>query len=350
MQFKPIEKRLSAPGAQIDRYEATDADRELVRKHVARSVDVDSLGIYQVVASSTRADMEGHVMSKAILDQLAKDYSEGHTIVMGSHNRTQGVGKSFDAEVVPDGDHHKLLVKFYVSPTMKGPGGSPAKDLIDTGVYSRSSIMVFFTEKPELEAAKQAGRDVVIFKSPKYMKTIHLAIVDVGMNEDAVMKAASPQSVLGDENKLRSKSNEMDKIAYSILALEMTGEVELKADTIDALFEGVQKKAFELKQKTAKLEAETIDLKKQLKAYQEAEESELTKLKDEYQNLSKQLDPDAKAETLEKKANLYTLESRDLLEEEIKGMRKQVAAAKQGITPSAGKVDEQKATRSHLLG
>jgi uncharacterized coiled-coil protein SlyX len=338
--FQTIEKRLYQEGAAVDRYQATDADKALIRKHVSKGYDVDSLGIYQVVASSTNPDMEGHIMSKAVLDKLAADYRKGKTIVLGSHDRGSGVGKSFDAHVEPFGDGHQLLVKFYVAPDMVGPNGSPAKSLIDTGVYSESSIYALFTEKPNVEKVEKDGQTHLLFKDGKGMETVHLAIVDIGMNRDAVMKSITAQSARFDTNSFEAESDnqnteQMNDLKYNAPALGKSGAVAIEKGAVQSLIEELNSAGVSQKETIAKQATEIETLKKELSEFRSQKETELNKLKEEYQNLSKQVSPDTPAEKLEKRAGLYSLENMDLLAEDVADLKKQVAALKGNPTPTA---------------
>lgn len=332
MAFTIIEKRFSHSSG-FDRYKPTKADRDIIKKHVSEGVDVEKMGVYRVIASSSRPDSERHVMSKPVLEKMAKDYTEGRTVVITGHDRGSGIGKTFHGEVVQANDgEYELLVKFYVPPELKAPGGNSAKELIDNGVYERASVMVGITGKPDFVKKTIGGEPTIIFKSPRGMSTIHLAVVDMGANENAIMKAAgTPQSVPMGGHNLPPNQNEPQKTAmkYFVKSLGLKGEIEdLDAPSVSALLKEVETKAHALEQLGIEKDTEISTLKKELSGFKSAQETELKDLKARYKNLAKQANKELTAEVLEKKASIYTVGTMDVLQMDIAELVKTVAANK----------------------
>lgn len=342
-------------GVEVAKFAPKESDYETIKSKVAEGVDVSSYGVYKYIASSTRPDSTRDRFTRKILQKMAEHYAEGRTIAIASHERSAGIGASFAASVskAEDGEY-ELTVKFYVPPGAKGPNGSSAKEMLDAGVYPRASIMAYWTEDPQVKVSGEGSARVWEYPSAKGMQTIHLAILDMGANYDAVSKALDSKSDTEAGGNLRTKKNanpktpEMEKLAYNLIALKMSGELEVKPASVQALLEKADTEAVKLKNQITNLKSEAQTLRDDLQKFKDAANATLDGLRGEYENLAKQIDEKADAELLKRKAGLFTLETQDLLEAEVTAMKKQVAAMKQGINTGAKPKAESKGLGSHL--
>ena len=342
-------------GHEVRKYSASKSDYDKIAEKVADGVDIEAFGVYSVLASSTRTDSTRDRFTRKVLNAMATHYKEGRTIVLGSHHRDTGIGKSFDATVSKAADgEYELTVKFYVPPGARTTTGANAKDMLDSGIYPRASIMAYWAEDPQVKVSGEGSDRVWEYPSAAGMQTIHLAILDMGANHDAVMKSLNSKSDTDTGGNLPPKNNEnpknpeMEKLPYNLIALKMSGELEVKPASVQALLEEADGEAVKLKNQITTLKSETETLRDDLQKFKDAANANLDSLRAEYEGLAKQLDDKADAALLKRKAGLFTLDTQDLLEAEVTAMKKQVSLLKQGTKTSAKPKAETQGLGSHL--
>lgn len=327
------------------KYKATEEDYEAIRKHVSDSVDVTKFGVYECVASSTSPDSDGDVFGENVLKGLAHYYEEGRTVVLGSHARDSGVGKTFGAYVKSDtAGTQQLMVKFYIPPEATTQSGGNAKALVDSGVYARTSIMAFWTQDPKPESKTVSGKDVKVYNSTEGMQVLHIAVLDMGANYDAVMKSlfGTPQSVPGGGPNLPPNSKSTGQIMnYVIKSLGLSWQKDnIEHADVIAMLKQAEDESVKLVEKANAEAAKVLALQKEIEPLRAFKEGELNTLKEKYANLYKQANPEAKADAIEKRVALYTAESMSLLREDVEALAKAVSKAKSRQTNLAGKGEE----------
>lgn len=311
-----ILKRMSGlvrPFGLRSNYNPTDEDRMKVAE-ITGSEDVSGYGIYRAAVSSTQVDLGRDKFSKAMLDELAEQYRDGRTVVLG-HDSSMGVGRTFDAEVIAkegDGEDYELLVKFYVFPDAQGKTGK-VKQLLDAKVYDRFSIAASL-KMSDVISREDAGDGMPIYTyDPTRVAVVHLGIVDMGMNTDAVSKSNTAGAVTFGEITEMTEKKEIVMLEYNLKHVG-AGKVELSADAVSALLENVEKRMKAQAEKLAKFEA--------------AEDARLKSLRDEWCALRKQIDTEADAEKLNRRANLL---DEDLLTEDIENFKRAAAAKRKQL-------------------
>lgn len=310
-QIKDICKRMSGlvGNATRTKYKATDADRLAVAAMIDNeSVDVGTFGIYRAVVSSTQVDSGRDKFSVAVLNEMALQYSDGRTVVLG-HDMYSAVGKTFDAEVVADGENHLLYVKFYVLPGLTTTTGGEVKLMLDTGAYDRFSIGAFMKISDVVRDEETGQR--TYFYDHTNMIVAHLGIVDMGANTDAMSKSASGTGISFGRIKNENQKNNQMKFEKTYKRIGNVS-VNLEQEAIEAFLDSIEKQ-FE-------------GLSKKLETFEQKESEKLKSLRDLWSASKKQLDPKAEAEKLEKRAALLTA---DILEEDIVEMKKEIAKRKQ---------------------
>jgi hypothetical protein len=316
---------LVRPIGQRNGYKPTDDDRLKVME-ITGLEDVSAFGIYRAAVSSTQVDLGRDKFSKAVLDEMAEQYKDGRTVVLG-HDSMMGVGKTFDAEVAAKSDgesDYELLVKFYVLPDAQAPTGN-LKQLLDARVYDRFSIAASL-KMADVISREDSGDGLPIYTyDPSRIAVVHLGIVDMGMNTDAVSKSNRAQAVsFGDINEITEKPRIMQ---YKFKHIG-NGSIDLTEDAVSALLERVEKK----------FEAQA----EKLAAFEDAQMKKLETLRDEWCALRKQIDTDADADKLNRRASLL---DEELLSEDIANFKKAVAASKKQLDPKGEKNAEPKTAK-----
>lgn len=312
-EVKETCKRLTSPVrsvAKVKAYSPTEQDFQEIGSRVPGTVDASGFGVYQVIASSTRIDTDRDKFGKEILDEMARQYTEGRTVVWG-HDVDHGVGKTFAAEVVQAEDgEHELTVKFYVDPETTAKTGN-AKRLLDSGIYDRVSIWAYVYPSDYVHSEKSPdGKSYWIFADPEGMIVRHLGIVDMGANTDAVFKSKSDPDDVFTFGEIETETD-MNEIEIKIKGLNETAKVSLEEASVKSLVE--------------KLDAEIVKAQGELKKYQEAEAEELRQLRESWSALHKEINPDADSIKLESRAAVLT---KEMIQEDLVELKKQAAAKK----------------------
>jgi hypothetical protein len=131
-------------------FEPSDSDKAVVqgilKSQGGAQYDVNKFGFYMIYGSDTLVDLMDEKCTKALLQELAKQYvsTDGRPgkSALINHGIDNFAGASFGASVDPKegaAGHHVLWVKTYV-PDMLNFNGNKVIDLINTGVISKASI------------------------------------------------------------------------------------------------------------------------------------------------------------------------------------------------------------------
>jgi len=299
----------------------TDEDKAIVQA-IVKNQDIEGFGNYVSIASSTRIDFERDKFGESLLQEMAKQYEEGRTVVF-MHNASMGIGRTYAAKVV-DGQNgdKELEVKFYINPNAQLPTGN-AKELIDTGVYSRLSVSVFARPTDYIEADKSPdGKPFYSFQSGEGAAVKELSLVDMGMNADAQILKGYGQKSTSDAPPTfpENQKDAMELTKYKIKSFD-DKSIELPDSAIEVV---------------KSLDSEVRDLREKVKGFEDKAKEDLQKLEKVYQAKALQLikDPTEKhKKQLEMEAKAFS-SNPDLLKIKIDALEKQIAKAKSNqLTP-----------------
>jgi len=323
------------PGVVKKRFKPTKRDESRVQKIVSGDIDVSKFGIYTAVASNTLIDPSRDQFTKGVLEKMAEHYREGRTVVIESHEGYMGIGRTFDAEVVPMSKmpgHHEIEVKFYVDNEMQTSNGS-AKRAVDT-VYNRVSISAYMGRADFIEKSPEDDLPVFLYSNPENVITRHLAVVDFGMNVGAKIKSA--------KTSIRVEDN------FGITVEKHSKDIPMDLKPIKSKY---LNKSFQMNDEAAtafeELEKKHTDVLAELEEFKVAEKKKTLDLKQSFLNKKAQINPNATEEDKkewQEYADVFASSS-NVLEKEIAKLDKELKKIKENSTldtsGAAEKVEKQ---------
>jgi len=291
----------------IKKKELSATDKTRISEMVGGEIlaNIDSLGVYEFIASTDEVDTDGDVFNESLLRQWALQYAEGVPFVF-RHDYDYGIGSTFKAEVVRNVEKARweLIVGVYVLPSAKLETDT-AKNLIDGSVFTKCSIRAR-TGMPNYIPSEQSptGQSMWVYGSDPMAKALELSLVPWGANESATrIKEEKAKFILIED---------MEKLFVQLKHLN-DKETEITADFVKAM-------------------------SNELHSYKE-KEATLRKLKeDSFVNKSLTLNADANKTHLEVLAKGLTIED---LEKEIETLTEKEAAFKANqLNPEGTKTEK----------
>jgi len=215
----------------IKKKELSADDKTRISEMVGGEIlaNIDSLGVYEFIASTDEVDTDGDVFNESLLRQWALQYAEGVPFVF-RHDYDYGIGSTFKAEVIRNVEKARweLIVGVYVLPSAKLETDT-AKNLIDGAVYSKCSIRAR-TGMPNYIPSEQSptGKSMWVYGSDPMAKALELSLVPWGANESAtrIKEQKDKQFILLSEN-MNVKLKHLGDIEKEVTA-EMVKEMSEK--------------------------------------------------------------------------------------------------------------------------
>lgn len=294
---------------QIVKKELSATDKTRISEMVGGEVlaNIDSLGVYEFIASTDEVDTDGDVFNESLLRQWAVQYAEGVPFVF-RHDYDYGIGSTFKAEVIRNNEKSRweLIVGVYVLPTAKLETDT-AKTLIDGGVYKKCSIRAR-TGMPNYISSDTSptGQSMWVYGADEMAKALELSLVPWGANQSAtrIKEQKDKQFILIED---------MEKLFVELVHLK--GEkTEITADFVKAM-------------------------SNELHSYKEKEAALRTEKENLFVNKSLIVTPDANKIHLEVLAKALPILD---LEKEIQLLTEKEAAMKNGLNPENKEKDTQK--------
>jgi len=294
---------------QIVKKELSATDKTRISEMVGGEVlaNIDSLGVYEFIASTDEVDTDGDVFNESLLRQWAVQYAEGVPFVF-RHDYDYGIGSTFKAEVIRNNEKSRweLIVGVYVLPTAKLETDT-AKTLIDGGVYKKCSIRAR-TGMPNYISSDTSptGQSMWVYGADEMAKALELSLVPWGANQSAtrIKEQKEKQFILIED---------MEKLFVELVHLK--GEkTEITADFVKAM-------------------------SNELHSYKEKEAVLRTEKENLFTNKSLIVTPDANKTHLEVLAKALPILD---LEKEIQLLTEKEAAMKKGLSPENKEKDTQK--------
>lgn len=277
-------------------------------RYISQLVEnTEGLGYYEAVVADTRLDRHQDILTKSILDGLAKLYSSGRAVVH-SHNEKTPCGYTFSASVSPslsDPEHHELTVRFYVPEESLLLSGMSAKTALDKGLIRRVSVS-FSAKNAYKYVAEDSAENIYghgywvwsmsneDMKDPNKFEVYELSLVTMGAQANAVIKDLEKGGI-EKEDTLHKNSETVtgETMKYKIASLGSTVDVNEEALTAIKLLEDEARKVSELESK--------------LKVYKDAEDAKKELLVKELVALKVKISKDIDAEKETAKVNKLSI-------------------------------------------